>query len=52
MKRYKVICHPSVNRYSCTVEASSIEEAVRIAEEEAAMNCYFMADESEIEEEL
>jgi Mg/Co/Ni transporter MgtE len=50
MKRYKVICYPNVKSYNTIVEAESVEEAIEVAQEEASINAYFMAVESDVEE--
>jgi hypothetical protein len=50
MKKYKVICYPNVNSYQTEVEANSVEEAIEIAQDEASINCYFMAIESDVTE--
>lgn len=48
MKKYNITLYPNVNSYQITVEADSIEEAIEIAQEEASINCYFMATESDV----
>jgi len=53
MKKYQVILYPNVNDYKTVVEADTVEEAIEAAEDEAYINCYFMAtvdDVTEIEE--
>jgi len=50
MKKYKVILYPNVNDYKTEVEADSVEEAIEIAQDEASINCYFIALESDVTE--
>jgi hypothetical protein len=50
MRKYKVVLYPNVNDYTTTVEANSVEEAIEIAQDEASINCYFMATESDVTE--
>jgi hypothetical protein len=48
MKKYKVVLYPNVNDYRTEVEADSVEEAIEIAQDEASINCYFMATEDDV----
>ena len=50
MKKFRVVLYPNVNDYNTVVEADSIEEAIEIAQDEASINCYFMATESDVTE--
>ena len=50
MKKYRVILYPNVNSYSCIIEAESIEEARTLAEDEASINCCFIAMDEDIKE--
>lgn len=48
--KYSVKVYPNVNWDVYEVEADSVEEAIKLAEEHAMMNCFFMATESDVEE--
>lgn len=50
MAKYKVTCIPNVEEYECEVEADSVEDAIKQAEDEAKQNCYFMATDDDVEE--
>jgi hypothetical protein len=50
MKKYRVTLYPNVNDYKTEVEANSIEEAIEIAQDEASINCYFMATDDDVTE--
>ena len=50
MKRFAVVLYPNVNDYKTVVYADSVEEAIEIAQDEACINCYFLAIESNVTE--
>lgn len=50
MPKYKITCYPTVDSYTAEVEASSKEEAIEVAEEEANRNTGFTATENDVEE--
>lgn len=47
--KYLVTVYPNVESDEYTIEADSEEEAIKIAEEKARMNCYFMATKDDVE---
>lgn len=48
MKKYKVTLYPNVNDYVTEVEAMSVKEAIEIAQDEASLNCYFVATKDDV----
>ena len=50
MKKYKVTAYPNWEEWIMEIEAESVEDAIKQANEEVSQNAYFIATEKDVEE--
>ena len=50
MPKYRVKLYPNESYYTVEIEAENVEEAIKLAEEEAGQNVFFIATDEDVTE--